>query len=69
MNRRNVLSLSAVAAFGLALVPGNAIAQQKSLKEQLVGAWTHVSTKYKFPDGKMSDTMGPNTRGICIGGR
>jgi hypothetical protein len=64
MNRRNVLSLSAVAA--LALVPGNAIAQQKSLKEQLVGAWTHVSTKYKFPDGKMSDTMGPNSRGIMI---
>jgi hypothetical protein len=27
MNRRNVLSLSAITAFGLALLPGNAFAQ------------------------------------------
>ena len=66
MNRRTVLSLSAIPALGLALLPGGAVGQQKSLKDQLAGAWTHVSTKYKFPDGKTADTMGPNARGIMI---
>jgi hypothetical protein len=42
MNRCSVLGASAAMLFGLALVPG-AIAQQKTLKEQLVGAWTVVS--------------------------
>ncbi len=34
MNRRNVLSLSAIMALGLTLVPGSAISQQKPLKDQ-----------------------------------
>jgi len=37
MNRRGILSLSAITAMGLALLPGNAVGQQKTLKEQLVG--------------------------------
>ncbi len=45
MNRCNLVSLSAIGviAMGLSLLSGNALAQQKSLKEQLVGAWTLVS--------------------------
>src|ERR1700676_3652310 len=43
MNRRNILSLSAIAALGLSALPGNAVAQTKSLKDQLVGMWTLVS--------------------------
>ena len=35
MNRRNIFGLSVIAALGLALLPGSALAQQKSLKEQL----------------------------------
>jgi hypothetical protein len=66
MKWRSILRLSAITALGLALLPSNAVGQQKSLKDQLVGAWTHVSTKYKFPDGKTADTMGPNARGIMI---
>jgi Lipocalin-like domain len=66
MKRRNIVGLSMVAALGLALLPAGAVGQQKSLKDQLAGAWTHVSTKYKFPDGKTADTMGPNARGIMI---
>ena len=66
MHRRNMLSISAITALGLALMPGNAVSQQKSLKDQLVGAWTLVSTKYKFPDGKTVDTFGPNPRGTMI---
>ena len=66
MHRRNMLSISAITALGFALMPGNAVSQQKSLKDQLVGAWTLVSTKYKFPDGTMVDTFGSNPRGILI---
>jgi Lipocalin-like domain len=66
MHRRNMLSISAITALGLALMPGNAVSQQKSLKDQLIGAWTLVSTKYKFPDGKTVDTFGPNPRGTMI---
>ena len=66
MYRRNILALSAVTALGLASLPGGAVGQQKSLKDQLVGTWTQVSTKYKFPDGTMVDTFGSNPRGILI---
>jgi Lipocalin-like domain len=65
MNRRSVLSISTMTVLGLVL-SSSASSQQKSLKDQLVGAWTPVSIKYKFPDGKTEDTMGPNARGILI---
>jgi hypothetical protein len=43
MNRQCILSLLAATVLGLTLVPSGAVAQQKSLKEQLVGTWTLVS--------------------------
>ena len=44
MNRRTTLALSTTAllCLGIAL-PGAALAQQKSLREQLTGTWTIVS--------------------------
>jgi Lipocalin-like domain len=42
MKRFKVLCL-AVSMLGLALLPGSVVAQQKSLREQLVGAWELVS--------------------------
>ena len=38
MNRRDILSLSVITPFGLALCSGSAFAQQKSIKDQLVAA-------------------------------
>ena len=35
MNRRSILTVSALAALGLAVLPGSAVGQQKPLKEQL----------------------------------
>jgi Lipocalin-like domain len=64
MNRRNILSLSATAALGLALLPVSAIAQQKSLKEQLVGTWTLVSWEQVHKDGTKGQDFGPNPKGI-----
>ena len=66
MNRRHILSLSVVTALGLALLPGSALAQQKSLKEQLTGSWTSVSADNVAPDGTKRQLMGANPKGLMI---
>ena len=43
MSRRSIFTLSAIAALGLALLPSIIAAQQRTLKEQLVGTWAFVS--------------------------
>jgi hypothetical protein len=45
MNRRSILNLSALTALGLACSLSLAIAQTKSLKDQLVGTWTLSSAE------------------------
>jgi hypothetical protein len=64
MNRRNILSLSAITALGLSLLPGNALAQTKSLKEQLVGTWIVVSWEQINKDGTKSQRFGANPKGV-----
>ena len=66
MNRRSILSISAMTVAGLALLPGTAVAQQKTLKEQLTGTWTVVSVDNTAPDGKKSQLFGPNPKGILV---
>lgn len=66
MNRRNIISLSALAASGLALLPGNAVSQQQSLKDQLVGTWTLVSSAQTTKAGVKSDRWGQNPRGRAV---
>ena len=66
MKRRNVLSLSVFTALGLALLPGSAVSQQKSLKDQLVGTWTLVSSAQTTKAGVKSDRWGPNPKGRVI---
>ena len=66
MNRRYIISLSALTALGLALQPSNAISQQKSLKEQIIGTWTLVSSTQRTKEGVKSDRWGPNPRGRAI---
>ena len=73
MNRRHILSLSVIMALGFAVLPGSALAQQKSLKDQLVGAWTLVSSEITPASGpKQQGFAGANPKGILIidaGGR
>lgn len=64
MNRRLALSISAVMMLGFAAIPGSAISQQKSLKDQLVGTWTFVSSTTRLPDG--SPVWGSNPKGLTI---
>jgi hypothetical protein len=51
MNRRNILSLSAITALGLAMLPTGAVSQRKSLKDQIVGAWVLDSV---YDQGRMA---------------
>ena len=64
MNRRNAFSLWAITLLGIAVLPGSAIAQQRSLKEQLVGTWAYVSSNAKLPDG--SPMWGASPKGLFI---
>jgi hypothetical protein len=66
MNRRNILSLSAITALGLAMLPTGAVSQQKSLKDQIVGAWVLDSVYDQGQDGKKTETWGPNVKGTVM---
>ena len=66
MNPHNIFSLSLITALGLALLPAASGAQQKSLKEQVVGTWTAVSTTNTGTNGTKSELFGPNPRGLLI---
>jgi hypothetical protein len=80
MNRCNLVSSSAVAVMGFALLPSGVIAQQGTLKQQLVGTWMLVSceapagtTQQPFcanPSGSQSfDANGRYTQVIAARGR
>jgi hypothetical protein len=72
MNRRNIFAIAAIAVLGLAWLPGSAVSQQKSLKDQLVGTWTLISIQNTAPNGTKQDVYGANPKGILIldaGGR
>ena len=77
MNRRTTLTLTTMAllCITVALPSGDAAAQQKSLKDQLVGTWTLVSLQVTPATGVTGPTigyLGANPKGIVIldvGGR
>src|SRR4051794_22581329 len=66
MRRRNIRKMFAVTLLGFAVLAANAVAQQKSLKEQLVGPWMLVSFEVTNKDGTTQETFGPNPRGVLI---
>jgi Lipocalin-like domain len=66
MNRRNILSLSAITALALTLPLGSAVGQQKSLKEQLVGTWTLVSYQSTAADGNKTTVFGAQPKGVLM---
>jgi hypothetical protein len=66
MNRRNVTTLFVIAAAGLGVLSGPMLAQQKSLKDQLVGSWTFISALETYPDGRKTDRWGPNPKGTLM---
>jgi hypothetical protein len=73
MSRRSSLALTmASLCLGFALPAADGFAQQRSLKEQIVGTWTLVSSDTVLPSGARSPTFGPNPKGVAVfdsGGR
>jgi hypothetical protein len=64
MNQRSILNTSAITALALVMLSGSVPAQQKALKEQLVGTWTLVSWEQATTDGTKRQDFGPNPKGI-----
>jgi hypothetical protein len=57
----------ALIAVGLGFaLSGAAFAQQKSAKEQVVGAWTLVSVTSEMDDGKKGEPFGPSPKGVIV---
>jgi Lipocalin-like domain len=57
----------ALVAVGLGLaLSGVALAQQKSAKEQIVGAWTLVSVTSEMDDGTKGEPFGSSPKGVII---
>jgi hypothetical protein len=66
MNRRSILALSGVTALGLVMSLNSAMAQTKSLKEQLVGTWTLSTAEVYGTNPKGSYTFDSNGRFSAI---
>jgi len=66
MDRRSILGLPAMVGLGFPALVSSASAQQKSMKDQIVGTWTFVSALDVHPDGKKTDRWGPNPKGIFM---
>src|SRR4029077_13878003 len=64
MNRRSsILSLYALVLCVGTMTTSSAMAQPKSLKEQLIGIWTFASSIDTNKDGSKSNRWGPNAKG------
>jgi hypothetical protein len=65
MYRRNIVGISAL-VMGLAMLPGGASAQQKSMKDLVVGSWTLLLADDIKDDGTHVAGFGPNPDGSLI---
>lgn len=68
MHRLSTLTLTTMALLflGVALPSGDAVGQQKTLKEQLVGTWTFVSAVNTRPDGTKFDPWDGKAAGVMM---
>lgn len=68
MKRLRILTGTTTVSLALAaaLLSGEAIGQQKTPKEQIVGAWTYVSVDTVRPDGSRTQMYGPTPQGLVI---
>jgi hypothetical protein len=60
MKGRSILSISAMTVLGLAVLPGSAVAQQGTLKQQLVGTWTLVSCENQVNGIRQPNCVNPS---------
>jgi Lipocalin-like domain len=72
MSLRVILTACIIAAFGSPMMTFDALGQNQSLKEQLVGTWKLVSWEQKRDDGTKLEGYGASPKGIAFfdtGGR
>lgn len=55
-----------IGALSLLLATGPAVAQQKSLRDKLIGTWQFVIAEVVAPDGKKSFPFGESPKGILV---
>jgi hypothetical protein len=65
MNRRSLINLSGIAALGFVMSLNSAMAQTKSIKDQLLGSWTLVSWEQMNKDGTKQQDFGANPKGVA----
>ena len=67
MNRLTPLTLIAMALLflGIPLLSSDAVGQEKTLKEQLIGTWTYVAVDTVSSDGSRVPMYGPNPQGLA----
>jgi lipocalin-like protein len=53
-------------SLGVGLPTMDAVGQQKSLGEQILGAWTYVAVDTVRPDGSRTPMYGPDPQGMVI---
>jgi len=66
MHLRSIAAFSAIAAFGTVTLSGGLLAQQKSLKDQLVGTWTLVSWEQDMANATKFQRYGTSPKGYNI---
>jgi len=66
MIRIRLLAVAAAVLGGLVLLATSALSQQKSMKDQLVGAWNLLIDDNVNADGTHVPNFGPNPNGIVI---
>jgi Lipocalin-like domain len=66
MRKRNFIGLAAILVLASGFMAGGAIAQQKTIKEQLPGAWTLLLADGVKADGTHVPNYGPNPIGTLM---
>jgi hypothetical protein len=69
MDRGSVFTLSSITALGLAMLPSSIVAQQETLRQQLLGHWTLVSCEGPQPfcaNASGSLSLGVSGRSIQV---
>jgi Lipocalin-like domain len=66
MNLRRIFAACAIATFGSSMMTIDALGQNQSLKEQLVGSWTLLSWEQKKGDGTKLERYGASPKGIAF---
>jgi hypothetical protein len=61
-----LVTTTTLLCLAVSLSASESLAQQKTLKEQLVGTWTLVSTDQVRPDGSRLKQFGSNPKGINV---